>query len=48
MKTEKINYENPRLQITLLEAQDIITTSGGAQGSLGWDDDGNIDGGGWT
>lgn len=49
MKTEKMKYDDPRLVIILLEDNDIITTSGGAQGSLGdWNNEKDTDGRGWT
>ena len=47
VKNIKLDYETPNLAITLLEEKDVIATSGN-QGSLGWDTDGNVDGGGWT
>ncbi|MBO5315797.1 MAG: hypothetical protein IKJ13_06575 [Clostridia bacterium] len=49
MKIEKMKYDDPRLLIILLEDGDVITTSGGAQGSLGsGDGEETNDGGGWT
>ena len=41
---KKTKYEPAQLEIELLKAGDIITTSG--EGA--WDDDGNVDSGGWT
>lgn len=49
MKIEKMKYDDPRLLIILLEDGDVITTSGGTQGSLGsGDGEETNDGGGWT
>lgn len=47
MKNRKLDYEAPRFVITLLDEKDVIATSGN-QGSLGWDDEPNVDSGGWT
>ena len=41
---KRLTYEPPKTEVTYLEKNDVIATSG----SLGWESDGNYDSGGWT